>query len=354
MSSSLRSSGAGSGGVVSRKAKKKSINTLLPLPPTEITTTNTIAATRTPSLKSFAKSAESTATSKTSSPAPIINSIPIEIEAAMPKSTRAAVSSMISHLPVTTEITVDEKMHVSREDDDNASMAAKTKQVTKKTVSNLKKQGLHANHHQPASKTVGAKVKFSDVELRHLIKPATNSSEDLLYYANEEPTSAVANYMTTFDAHHHHRHHHRPRPYSTPSSSEMQFASSPPLPQPPPTYHQFPILDHQAATAATLRPMSYNLAHNRNYHLLPSSPTHQKTTHSARKAAAANTGIRHSNTVSFGDAVARSRSTPSQPRRTTIASGFDKPYTDFDRFERVSNSFLLTPCYLTLFSVTSK
>lgn len=308
------------------------------------------------SLKSF--SYDVSKPIETTVSASLVSSIPIEIEQS-------------KKLPLSSEKVVENNK--TQRDNDEKSTIGKTKDKTikeqppmtttsKKMVSNLKKTQLTGQQSR-------AKVKFSDVELRHTIKPTNpNSSDDLLYSDNnhqEKMTNDGSNYGHQFNSansyyhhvpahilpphHHHHNNngsglymqHHRPRPYSTPVSTEFQpqIPSSFPTTttNTPPPFHfstsPVPTLSpsEQQKQQDPLQQQQQQLPFIHNYHYLPPHLHHTNVgvmspTRHARKQA-----MRHSNTVNFVDAAARSRSAP---KPLVDTSSF---YMDLDRF--VKNSY---------------
>lgn len=152
--------------------------------------------------------------------------------------------------------------------------------ISRKIVSNLKKPSNYSTQSR-------AKVKFSDVELRHLIKnTANNSNEDLAaYFEHKQAPPAMrqrlANECYTMLG--------RPRPYSTPTIADESDLMLGCIPQ----HHSY------AATAFQLAAVEGDLVANNGINngaanglAQPPPPPHH---YAARRM------LKHSNTVNFLD-----------------------------------------------------
>lgn len=271
------------------------------------------------SLQSFVKPPESTAVSQTVASPTLISSIPIEIE--QQPATKSVVSIPLS---IDNEATKQRKIG-----EDERGVDIPKKRVM---VSSLKKPAHQQQHqqqyHQPSrdQHSTRSKVKFSDVELRHVIKP--NSNEDLVYNSpgndDDDQTYMVdmnsfsggqnSNYMSSFGvggvqqqqqpppAPIHHPYHQRQRPFSTPISSEIQFSQPPIMYPPQPTLSPFNQFDASQAQSGIGLPSIMPTSPMHRPHPLAHSASGSGKNHHARKT------IKHSNTVNFVDPTAAAAS----------------------------------------------
>ena len=278
------------------------------------------------SLQSFVKPPESTAVSQTVASPTLISSIPIEIE--QQPATKSVVSIPLS---IDNEAATKQRK-IGGEEERGVDIPKK-----RVMVSSLKKpahQQHQQQYHQPSrdQHSTRSKVKFSDVELRHVIKP--NSNEDLLYNSpgidEDDGTYMVdmnsfsggqnSNYMSSFGvggvqqqqqqqqpppAPIHHPYHQRQRPFSTPISSEIQFSQPPNaiMYPPQPSLSPFNQFDaSQASQSGVGLPSVMPTSPMHRPHPLAHSASGSGKNHHARKT------IKHSNTVNFVDPTAAAAS----------------------------------------------